>query len=126
MDGVEDLGTVATNTCLWEYPAVVRGRKLLREKGCGMVKIGEAAWVQDGFEIRNTPPDGYCALHSVSLGHFDSPADSSASEEYREEIELECIDEVSRCSGPTRVRCRKKKRGGGAGQTRLFAERTLP
>ena len=44
MDDVGELGTVTTHTCAWEYLTVVRGRNLLREKGCGLAAINGAAF----------------------------------------------------------------------------------
>ena len=59
MDDVEEPGTVTTHTCAWEHLAVVRGRNLLREKGCGLAAISGAAFLQGGFEIKQALPNGF-------------------------------------------------------------------
>ena len=94
MDDVELVGTVTASTCVWEHLAVVRGRKLLLDKRCGLAAIDKAALLQGGFEIRHAPPDGYCALHSVSLGKLNKTADPEILQDYRVEMQEECIHEV--------------------------------
>ena len=89
MDDVEEPATVTTHTCAWEHLAVVRGRNLLRERGCGLAAMRHS--LQGGFEIKKTLPDGYCALHSVCLAQHNSYADCCILANCRAEIVDECV-----------------------------------
>ena len=94
MDDVEEPRTVTTNTCAWKHLTGVRGRNLLREKGCGLAVISGAAFLHVGFEIQQALLNGYCAPHSVSLAQYNSYAESCILANCRAGIVDECVQAV--------------------------------
>ena len=65
-----------------------------REDVVCLAAISGAAFLQGGLEIKQALPNGYCALHSVSLPQHNSYAESCKPANCRAEIVDECVQAV--------------------------------